>query len=595
MNGKLLRFFFNGLWAFLVPWVGVTEVAWGAGPQISVLELTANGHPVRISPDKATKLPTHPGAVTFVYGRTKYDTPGFAPMRIRFKLEGYDRDWRETSTNPKTPNQMRLYVSFLDKRLNEVKKLEFPVIGQSPGWTGSLETSTLHRRSEGIVVPPEADTFWVTISSAGGPEALGVFVVSDLAVRLQETTNSALKGLLTYSFSDGRKQDDLNTVPKGWMRDGVRPDMARIVKIGPGLQKNALAIIDDDPWGHAQWNTIKTAGPSVKPGDQLVVEWDEMFSIGPATPATASYQDLPPGLYRFTINQLTLLGQPTDIEYAMEILVPLSWWRTPWFWATLGMVIVGLSLASWRYRALQHLRAENFRLEQQQALERERFRIARDIHDDLGARVTQISLASAMAERTALDAASSVASFQNITRMAREMVVSLYDTLWVVNPENDNLAAVGHYLCQTVNQLSSQAGLRCRLDVPSLPSEVPISSHQRHNLNMAVKEALHNIIKHAAACEVKMKMSLDDSELTVSIHDDGKGFDLKACTRGNGLTNMKLRLGDIGGSAGVESEAGGGTRVTFVMPVRRSVIPPPKETRIPVSPKREAGASGSPR
>lgn len=594
MNRTLLRLFRNSLCLLLLLGWARAQVAQSAEMEIGVLELMSNGHQVPISPDKATKLSTHPGAVLFVYGPTKFDAPGLTPTRIRFKLEGYDRDWRESSTDPKTPNQMRMYVSFLDERLNEVKKLEFPVIGQSPGWTGSLDASTLHPRSESIVVPPGAETFWITISSAGGPEALGVFVVSDLVVRSPGATNNALKELLSWSLDDGRAPGDLNKVPEGWMRDGVRPDMARIVEIGSGLQKKALAIVDDDPWGHAQWNTIKNAGPAVRPGEQLVIEWDEMFSIGPATPASATYQDLPPGFYRFTINKLTLLGEPTNVEYALEVHVPLSLWKTPWFWATMVMVIVGLFLGSWRYRALQHLRAENLRLEQQQALERERFRIARDIHDDLGARVTQISLASAMAERTASDAVSSAVNFQSITRMAREMVASLYDTIWVVNPENDNLEAVGHYLCQTVNQLSSQAGLRCRLEVPSLPSDVPISSHQRHNLNMAVKEALHNVIKHAAASEVRMRISVNDSELTASLCDDGKGFDLKSCNPGNGLTNMRHRLEDIGGCTTVESVVGRGTAVTFIMPIRRRIVLSPGKDRKPVSPGSEAGPATAP-
>ena len=368
------------------------------------------------------------------------------------------------------------------------------------------------------------------------------------------------------------------------MRSGLRPVMASIVKVGVGPQKRALAVVDDDPRGHAQWNTSKNHGPQVQPGDQLVLEWDELFSIGQATPATVSYHNLAPGYYRFSLNKLTLLGRPTDVEYSVGIEVPLPYWRTPWFWSTVAVVIVGLSIGVVRFRALQHLRTENFRLEQQQVLESERFRIARDIHDDLGARVTQISLASAMAERTASEAACSMANFQNITRMAREMVSSLYDTLWVVNPENDNLEAVGNYLCQMVHQLCSQAGLKCRLEVPPLPNDVPISSHQRHNLSMAVKETVHNVIKHAGASQVQMGIDLHDSRLSLSIQDDGHGFAVESVRPGNGLTNMKHRLEDIGGSVEVKSEAGCGTRVHLKMPVRHRVTPDRKTRAVSRSP-----------
>jgi signal transduction histidine kinase len=355
--------------------------------------------------------------------------------------------------------------------------------------------------------------------------------------------------------------------------------MARIVRIGAGLSKKALALVDNDPNGHAQWNTGRIQVPAVNPGNQLLVEWDEMFSIGPGTPDTVLYENLPPGFYRFNLNALTIMGQPTAAEYSMGIEVPLPFWKTPWFWTTGAILVVGLFWGSWRYRAVRHLRAENRRLEQQQILERERFRIARDIHDDLGARVTQISLASALAERNTTDAAAAEANFRNITQMAREMVASLYDTLWVVNPENDNLEAVGNYLCQMVNQLSSQAGLRCRLEVPSLPADVSISSHQRHNLNLAVKEAMHNTIKHAAASEVRMKMTLDKSELVVSLQDNGHGFDLKIGKDGNGLANLKHRLEDIGGSVEVRSGLGQGTTVLLRMPFQRTTNAPRTKTK----------------
>ena len=142
-----------------------------------------------------------------------------------------------------------------------------------------------------------------------------------------------------------------------------------------------------------------------------------------------------------------------------------------------------------------------------------------------------------------------------------------YDTVWVVNPENDNLEAVGNYLCQMFNQLTSQAGLSCRLEVPTLPANVPISSHQRHNLAMAVKEATHNIIKHAGATEARMCISLENSWLNLAIEDDGIGFDPKSVKPGRGMGNLSRRLEDVGGRAEVRSRPGAGTQVHLQMPI----------------------------
>ncbi len=568
MNWKPTRYFCNGLCLLLLICGGWIEVAWAAEPGIGVQKLIVNGQTVAMSSGKPTKLPPQPGTVAFIYGPTDSNYSGHAPLRIRYKLEGFDSDWQEKA-DPASPHLMRVMIVFFNTNLSQVQRLEFPVIRQSPGWTGNFQTSTLQHRRETMVMPPEASSFQVTIISAGSPQTLGAYVVSDFVAQLQGLTNNPPQNLLEFSFDRGKQTDNPEAGPQGWERGGTRPAMARIAKIGAGLPKKALALVDNDPNGHAQWSTGRIQVPTLKSGDHLLIEWDEMFSIGPGSPDTATYENLPPGFYRFNLNALTIMGQPTVAEYSVGIEVPLPFWRTSWFWTTDAILVVGLFLVSWRYRAVRHLRAENLRLEQQQTLERERFRIARDIHDDLGARVTQISLASALAERNTADAAAET-NFRNITQMAREMVVSLYDTLWVVNPENDNLEAVGNYLCQMVNQLSSQAGLRCRLEVPPLPADVSISSHQRHNLNLAVKEAMHNTIKHAAASEVRMKMTLNKSELIVAMQDDGRGFELKTGKDGNGLANMKHRLADIGGSAEVSSAAGQGTTVLLRMPFQRT-------------------------
>jgi signal transduction histidine kinase len=261
------------------------------------------------------------------------------------------------------------------------------------------------------------------------------------------------------------------------------------------------------------------------------------------------------------------MGVPTGELSFLELNVPVPFWKTQWFWwAVFSSVLAGLFLGH-QYRATRRLQAENLELAQQQILERERIRIAQDIHDDLGAQVTQITLVSAMAERTVDDAQVSRQSFQRITKLSRKLVASLYDTVWVVNPENDNLEAVGNYLCQTFNQLTSQAGLSCRLDVPPLPSDLPISSHQRHNLAMAVKEATNNIIKHAGATEARMSIRLENSQLHISIEDNGMGFDPESAKLGSGMGNLSRRLEDVGGSAVVKSRPRAGTQVHLQMPI----------------------------
>lgn len=195
-------------------------------------------------------------------------------------------------------------------------------------------------------------------------------------------------------------------------------------------------------------------------------------------------------------------------------------------------------------------------------------RIAHDIHDDLGARVTQISLLSAMAQDNPAFPEKARADFDKVSKMSRELVSALYETVWAVNPENDNLEALGNFLCQMVKQLCGQTQLRCRFHVMDLPHEVQVSSQTRHNISMAVKEAVHNIIKHAKATEVTIRMAFSDGVLDVSVHDDGCGFQPVDNISGNGLSNMKQRLHNIGGNCYVESLTGQGTTIRMRLQIK---------------------------
>ena len=344
------------------------------------------------------------------------------------------------------------------------------------------------------------------------------------------------------------------------MRDGLRPSMATTFDRG-------LAIIDDDLAGHAEWHTIKERAIPVTPGEEIFLDWQEAFSIGLAGPASIQYVDLAPGYYRFTLNELSVMGQPGERELSLAFEVPQAFWRTPWFWVSMATICLAATIGAWRYAIWRRLQFRMQRLERQRAVDRERLRIAQDIHDDLGARVTQISLLSAVAQRKVSSTDDARADFGTISEMTRELVSALYETVWAVNPENDNLDALANYLCQITNQLCAQADLRCRLDVPELPSHIMVGSYARHNVIMAVKEAVHNVIKHARAAELRLQIELANSVLSILIHDDGCGFDQSNSAAGNGLVNLERRMHDIGGGLNMQSARGKGTRLRLQLPL----------------------------
>lgn len=543
----------------LVLWIGSAHAADQAPGRLpsDVLEIrsvSVHGKLLNWHPGNPLRLGANTEDIRFVFGPVSNAIR--QPIRLRYKLEGVDNAWKDG------PGEMFVSLRFFDdpgKQLGAPKV--FPVERESTGWNGTLESSLLTHRRETVVVPPQATRMQVIISSAGPPATVGIYAIDDLVVS-KVTTNKSLQVLLPPPFADNEREGAVNLDPPGWIRDGMNVNMATIVELGKDPKTKALAILDDDPDGHAEWRTRRQVDPRVAPGDNLVVEWNELYSVGlGGITQEAYYNRLPPGDYRFRVAEVNLYGKPTRVEDTLVIRVSHPFWETPWGWALLAGGALAASIASMRYVARRRMQRTMSLLRQQQALEQERLRIAQDIHDDLGARVTQISLLSALAQNDPTLPDQARTNFDRISQMSRELVSALYETVWAVNPENDNLDAVGNYLCQRINEFCTQAHLRCRLNVDELPHDIEVSSQTRHNISMAVKEAVHNVIKHAHASQITVRVTFSEMVLTVSVEDDGKGFQPDDAHMGNGRPNMTRRLADIGGSCLVESYPGRGTTV----------------------------------
>jgi signal transduction histidine kinase len=523
---------------------------------LAIQSVTVNGKNIPFANHDLANLGPFPINIVFGFGPAEGSNK--TPLRLRYMLEHYENAWHEGG------GEMGLTVRFYNAAGDEIGQNLYPVHGESTGWTGSLKNSALTHRRETLLVPPGANKLLAVISSAGPPDSVGIYVVANLVVSKADGTV-----LLRSPFDSQPTAHADEDPPAGWMHDGTHPSIARVVKFGQDPQTPAFAVLDEDLSGHGEWHNIFESAPVVTAGDRLVIEWNEMYSIGLGTAREAHYEGLAPGSYRLRVVGTDAFGRLSGVECGLDLFVPQPFWKTPWFW---GGVVLGaclLTIGISRYFVWHKMRLEMLRLKQQRALEQERLRIAHDIHDDLGARVTQISLLSAMSQNNAAYPDKARSDFDRISNMSRELVAALYETVWAVSPENDNLEALGSYLCQMANKLCEQTTLRCRFHVTGLPAEVQVSSQTRHNISMAVKEAIHNIIKHARASEISMNMTFVNGVLDVSIHDNGRGFDPAAVAAvdasgqsdGNGLANMQRRLAGIGGQCTVESQPGKGATV----------------------------------
>ncbi len=284
--------------------------------------------------------------------------------------------------------------------------------------------------------------------------------------------------------------------------------------------------------------------------------------VNDETRRTAFYLDPPPGKYSFQVMAANSDGVPNPIGRTVGVVVLPRVYQTWWFRIGMVLFVVFLVFAFFRYLTVRKLRQKLVVLEQQQALDRERSRIAQDMHDDLGARITRIGLLTELVRRKAPAGEEMDRVSHRIEEATREVVQTLDEIVWAVNPKNDTLDRLAAFIAQYAEDYFDITPIRCRFDMPTDLPAVPLSAELRHSLFLVVKESLNNIVKHSEASEVKITLSFKQSRLEILIEDNGKGFALEETdpTR-NGLMNMKKRIEDGGGKLDMESEKGKGTRL----------------------------------
>ncbi len=286
-------------------------------------------------------------------------------------------------------------------------------------------------------------------------------------------------------------------------------------------------------------------------------EWIEAL-----TQRSASYSHLFAGNYRFHVIACNNAGVWNDRGAVLSLIVLPFFWQTWWFRVAAPGAFTLSVIAIVRYVTFRRLRLRMRLLEQQAALHRERARIAKDIHDDLGADLTQISLLGELAQQDRAAPEKAAERIEKISATARGAIKSLDEIVWAVNPRNDTLAHLIDYAGQFALDYLRVAGIRCRLDLPEQTPQREVSTDVRHNLFLVVKEALHNIVKHAHATAVWLRVTATDDALRLVIEDDGRGFEQPPNdAEADGLRNIRQRVSEIGGECRIESQAGAGTKV----------------------------------
>ena len=274
-----------------------------------------------------------------------------------------------------------------------------------------------------------------------------------------------------------------------------------------------------------------------------------------------TFTDLRPGNYTLEILAANHHGVWGEQSARFSFSIQPFYFQTWWFYLVCGGAATSLvaALVLWRLRELRKLH----RLEQSAAITDERTRIAKDLHDGLGADLTRLAL---LADLAGEENSGAAGHRRKLSQSSQEAARTLKEMIWIANPANDTVEGLVSRISQTAEDFLGDARIRCRLDIPPQIPQRSLSLEQRRNLLLVVREAINNVIKHAAATEVYLRVQAGEKKLQLTIEDNGRGFDpALARPEGLGLASMKRRVESSGGSFQLVSHPNGGTKIFIVM------------------------------
>jgi len=286
---------------------------------------------------------------------------------------------------------------------------------------------------------------------------------------------------------------------------------------------------------------------------------------------TVHYISLPPGDYTFQViggnahNVWNL--QPATFSFSIDP----RFWQTWTFYGLCASTLIGLTVIVQAYRLRWQRRL--LKLEEQRTVANERARIARDLHDDLGTALTGLALELDVVGKQEQATTPIANRLKSIAQSVRDLAERMREVVWTVNPKCDSVSSLATFLEQQVGQFLNADGIEVRLDFPEEVPDRPLGAEARHQLALAMREALTNVVRHSQATQVTIYLTLEPELLTVRIQDNGKGFE-PGTTSGNGLTNMRARLQQAGGSFACVSKPGSGTLITMQLPLPRPTAGP---------------------
>jgi signal transduction histidine kinase/ligand-binding sensor domain-containing protein len=286
----------------------------------------------------------------------------------------------------------------------------------------------------------------------------------------------------------------------------------------------------------------------------------------------AVYNRLPPGEYQIEVTAADAGGAWNPIVARLPVIVEPRWWQTWWARVAFVALFTAAVAAAARYWSVRRIRHRLERLEREHALEKERARIARNLHDELGGSLTQIGMLADRVRRRAAQSEVKTALNQ-LSWRTRRLADELESIVWTVNPGNDTWDKLAGFIEQYATGFCRDSGVHCTVEGADRIPSLPLAPEAQHNVLSVMKEALNNVLKHAQATKVSLAMDVRDAAFQLRISDNGVGFDPAAPEHAerNGLKNMRARMADVGGEFSIESNRGSGTEIVLRQPLAAPV------------------------
>lgn len=290
-------------------------------------------------------------------------------------------------------------------------------------------------------------------------------------------------------------------------------------------------------------------------------QWSE-----PSNNSTVSFIDLRPGDYNLEIKATFPAGRYPEKVISYKFSIAPAWWQTWWLRSVVSLLVVLLLVLGFRFYYRRTLEKRMALLEKQQAIEKERTRIATDMHDDLGAGLSRIKFLSETIGIKKQQHEPIEEDVNKIREYSHEMIDKMGEIVWALNEKNDSLSDLLSYTRAYTMEYLFQNGIECKTEMPDSFPSFFVSGEFRRNVFLTIKEALHNVVKHSQATEVILSIAVNH-RLSIRLKDNGAGFDKNNIRHfSNGLTNMESRINEIGGKIEITSK--NGTLINLSIPLK---------------------------